>query len=122
MFLNFLDYKLKHKGGVLVEIDRFFPSSKMCSNYGRIHKELELKDREWTCNQCKTSHLRDENASRNIRIEGMKVLGLGHSRGRCVEETSTSCRPSRGDDVRLETCFEQLSVKRVPSHNQLLLF
>ena len=50
MFLNFLSYKLERKGGVLVEIDRFFPSSKMCSNCGHIHKELELKDREWTCN------------------------------------------------------------------------
>jgi putative transposase len=100
MFLNFLDYKLKHKGGVLVEIDRFFPSSKMCSNCGHIHKELELKDREWTCSNCKTHHKRDENASRNIRAEGMKIIGLGHS--------------PRGDDVRLRTCSEQLSVKRVP--------
>jgi transposase len=84
----------------LVEIDRFFPSSKMCSNCGHIHKELELKDREWTCSNCKTHHKRDENASRNIRAEGMKIIGLGHS--------------PRGDDVRLRTCSEQLSVKRVP--------
>ena len=39
MFLNFLSYKLEHKSGVLVEIDRFFPSSKTCSNCGYIHKE-----------------------------------------------------------------------------------
>ncbi len=108
MFLNFLDYKLKHKGGVLVEIDRFFPSSKMCSSCGHIHQELELKDREWTCSNCLTHHLRDENASRNIRVEGMRIIGLGHS--------------PRGDDVRLGTCSEQLSVKRVPSYNQLALF
>ena len=108
MFLNFLSYKLEQKGGVLVEIDRFFPSSKMCSNCGHIHQELELKDREWTCSQCSTHHLRDENASRNIRTEGIKILGLGHS--------------LRGDDVRLEACFEQSSVKRVPSYEQLALF
>ena len=108
MFLNFLSYKLERKGGVLVEIDRFFPSSKMCSNCGHIHKELELKDREWTCSQCSTPHLRDGNASRNIRTEGMKIIGLGHS--------------LRGDDVRLGTCSEQLSVKRVPSYEQLALF
>ena len=48
MFLNFLSYKLECKGGILVEIDRFFPSSKMCSNCGDINRELELKDREWT--------------------------------------------------------------------------
>lgn len=108
MFLNFLSYKLEQKGGVLVEIDRFFPSSKMCSNCGHIHKELELNDREWTCSQCSTHHLRDENASCNIRLEGMKILGLGHS--------------PRGDDVRLGACFEQSSVKRVPSYEQLVLF
>lgn len=108
MFLNFLSYKLEQKGGVLVEVDRFFPSSKMCSNCGYIHKELELKDRYWTCNQCSTHHLRDVNASHNIRAEGMKILGLGHS--------------LRGDDVRLEACFEQLSVKRIPSFEQLALF
>ena len=108
MFLNFLSYKLEHKGGVLVEIDRFFPSSKTCSNCGYIHKELQLKNREWTCKQCSAHHLRDDNASRNIRTEGIRILGLGHS--------------PRGDDVRLEACFEQLSVKRVPSFEQLPLF
>lgn len=114
MFLNFLNYKLERKGGVLVEIDRFFPSSKICSNCGHIHQELELKNREWNCRQCSSHHLRDDNASRNIRTQrtcphvGMKVLGLGHS--------------PRGDDVRLEACFEQLSAKRVPSYRQLTLF
>ncbi len=108
MFLNFLSYKLERKGGVLVKIDRFFPSSKMCSNCGHIHQELELKDREWNCSQCLTSHLRDDNASRNIRMEGMKIIGLGHS--------------LRGDDVRLGTCSKQLLMKRVPSYEQLTLF
>jgi len=108
MFLNFLSYKLEQKGGVLVEIDRFFPSSKMCSNCGYIHKELQLKDRDWTCKKCSAHHLRDENASRNIRTEGMRIIGLGHS--------------PRGDDVRLETCPKQSSVKRVPSFEQLALF
>ena len=103
MFLNFLDYKLKHKGGVLVEIDRFFPSSKLCSNCGHKYQELELSEREWTCSACMKKHSRDENAAKNIRVEGMRILGLGHS--------------PRGDDVRLGTCSEQLSVKRVPTES-----
>lgn len=89
MFLNFLDYKLKHKGGVLVEIDRFFPSSKLCSNCGQKYQDLQLKEREWTCEVCNTRHSRDINAAKNIRLEGMRIIGLGHS--------------PRGDDVRLET-------------------
>ena len=59
MFLNFLDYKLKHKGGVLVDIDRFFPSSKLCSNCGHKYEELQLHEREWTCKVCNKKHSRD---------------------------------------------------------------
>jgi putative transposase len=40
MFVNFLAYKLEHKGGKLVEIDRFFPSSKKCSCCGHVVDEL----------------------------------------------------------------------------------
>ena len=103
-FLNFLDYKLKKKGGVLVEVDRFFPSSKLCSCCGHKYQELTLSERIWTCEQCSTTHIRDEVAAKNIRREGMRILGLGQS--------------PRGDDVRLKTCFEQLSVKREPSYEQ----
>lgn len=92
MFLNFLDYKLKHKGGVLVEIDRFFPSSKLCSNCGHKYEELQLQEREWTCEACNTRLKRDENAAKNIRAEGIRILGLGHS--------------PHGDGVRLQTCSE----------------
>lgn len=48
MFTNFLDYKLKEKGGLLLEIDRFFSSSKTCSNclYQLSHMPLDV--REWT--------------------------------------------------------------------------
>ena len=92
MFLNFLEYKLKHKGGVLVEIDRFFPSSKLCSSCGHKYQDLQLFEREWTCRACGTKHQRDENAAKNIRLEGIRILGLGHS--------------PHGDGVRLRTCSE----------------
>ena len=104
MFLNFLDYKLKKKGGVLVEVDRFFPSSKLCSCCGHKYQELTLSERIWTCEKCSTTHIRDEVAAKNIRTEGMKILGLGHS--------------PRGGDFRLGACSKQLSVKRVPSVEQ----
>ena len=88
MFINFLEYKLKHKGGVLVEIDRFFPSSKLCSSCGHKYQDLQLFEREWTCSCCGKSHQRDVNAAKNIRLEGMRIIGLGHS--------------PHGDGVRLE--------------------
>ena len=110
IFLNFLDYKLKKKGGVLIEVGRFFPSSKLCSNCGHKYKdkELTLSERIWTCENCTTTYVRDEVAAFNIRTEGMRLLGLGHS--------------PRGDDVRLGACSEQLSVKREPFYEQLALF
>jgi putative transposase len=49
MFTNFLAYKLEKKGGVLVEIDRWFPSSKLCSCCYQQVDELPLDVRDWTC-------------------------------------------------------------------------
>ena len=76
MFSNFLDYKLKDKGGLLVEIERWFPSSKTCSNCHYLLGEMLLDVREWTCPHCGTHHDRDENASKNIRAEGIRQLEL----------------------------------------------
>jgi putative transposase len=74
MFVNFLDYKLKAKDGQLVEIGRFFPSSKTCSCCGHIIDELTLDIREWDCPSCNTHHDRDGNAALNIRTEGIRIL------------------------------------------------
>lgn len=77
MFVNFLDYKLKNKRGQLVEIGRFFPSSKTCSCCSHIIDELPLDVREWDCPACKTHHDRDSNASQVIRAEGIRILSNG---------------------------------------------
>ncbi len=76
MFTNFLDYKLKQKGGLLVEIDRWFPSSKTCSSCLYQMSEMPLDVREWTCPSCGTHHDRDENAAKNIRAEGIRILSV----------------------------------------------
>jgi len=74
MFVNFLAYKLERKEGKLVEIDRFFPSSKKCSCCGHVIDELPLDIREWDCPTCGTHHDRDGNAASNIRTEGIRIL------------------------------------------------
>ncbi|WP_293062870.1 RNA-guided endonuclease TnpB family protein [Okeania sp. SIO2B3] len=76
MFVNFLEYKLQQKGGLLIEIDRWFPSSKTCCNCLYQMSEMPLEMREWTCPNCGTHHDRDENASKNIRIEGIRQLSV----------------------------------------------
>ena len=76
MFTNFLDYKLKEKGGLLLEIDRFFPSSKTCSSCLYQMSDMLLDVREWTCPSCGIHHDRDENAAKNIRAEGIRILSV----------------------------------------------
>lgn len=73
-FRRQLEYKTKWYGSKLVIIDRYFPSSKMCSKCGFVHKGLELKDRTWICPNCGVLLNRDENAATNIRNEGIRLL------------------------------------------------
>ncbi|MEH2057268.1 MAG: RNA-guided endonuclease TnpB family protein [Nostoc sp.] len=73
-FTNFLAYKLERKGGKLIEIDRWFPSSKLCSNCFYQVSEMPLDVREWTCPHCGTHHDRDGNAAINIRAEGIRMI------------------------------------------------
>ena len=77
MFTNFLAYKLERKGSKLVEIDRWFPSSKLCSNCFYQVAEMSLDVREWTCPHCGTHHDRDGNAAINIRAEGIRMRACG---------------------------------------------
>ncbi len=78
-FTNFLAYKLERKGGKLVEIDRWFPSSQLCSNCFYQVSDMPLDVREWTCPHCGTDHDRDGNAAINIRAEGIRVLALSEA-------------------------------------------
>lgn len=80
-FTNFLAYKLERKGGKLVEIDRWFPSSKLCSNCFYQIGDMPLDVREWTCPHCGTHHDRDGNAAINIRTEGIRMLALSEVEG-----------------------------------------
>jgi len=73
-FVTVLKYKMEQKGKHLILIERFYPSSKLCSNCGYKNNRLTLKDREWTCPECNTHHDRDVNASMNIRGEGLRML------------------------------------------------
>lgn len=73
-FKEMLRYKAEWGGNHIVEVDRYFPSSKLCSNCGEKNSELELKDRKWTCSGCGVEHDRDLNAAINILCEGKRIL------------------------------------------------
>ena len=79
MFVNMLEYKAENKGRTIVKIDRWFPSSQICSCCGCVTGKKPLYVREWTCPQCNTHHDRDINASINILKEGKRIIGAGSS-------------------------------------------
>ncbi|MCQ3980625.1 MAG: transposase [Anaerolineae bacterium] len=65
-FGTFLEYKGQWGGSQVERVDRFFPSSKMCSVCGWINQDLQLHHRFWICQGCNTLHDRDENAAINL--------------------------------------------------------
>jgi putative transposase len=92
-FTNFLSYKLERKGGKLVEIDRWFPSSKLCSNCFYQMDKMPLDVRNWVCPHCGTHHDRDGNAAINIRAEGIRML---KAEGSAVSAVGGEVRPHMG--------------------------
>ena len=58
----------------VVFIDRFYPSSKTCSQCGYKKQDLKLSDRFWVCPDCGECHDRDFNAAKNILLEGQRML------------------------------------------------
>ena len=75
-FVSKLVYKAEWYGRTLVQVDRFYPSSKLCHKCGWKYKELKLSERAWTCRNCGTRHDRDVNAAKNILTEAERLFAL----------------------------------------------
>lgn len=75
-FITKLEYKSKRYGGKIEKTNRFYPSSKTCNNCGYVNQNLELKDREWQCPNCKSILDRDINASKNIISQVQRELNI----------------------------------------------
>lgn len=74
--IRMLEEKAERYGRKVIKIDRFFPSSKMCSTCGHINSALSLSIREWSCH-CGAHHDRDHNAALNILAVGQTVAAHG---------------------------------------------
>ena len=72
-FLRQLEYKTKWYGRELVGIDKWYPSSKRCSDCGYTMPKMPLNVRQWTCPECGSIHDRDVNAARNVLAAGLAV-------------------------------------------------
>jgi putative transposase len=78
-FVRQLEYKAQWYGRTLVGIDRWYPSSKRCSDCGYTVARMPLNVRSWTCPECGSIHDRDINAARNVLAAGLAVSAHGES-------------------------------------------
>jgi putative transposase len=71
--IDMIQYKASWYEKIFIQVDRFFPSSKLCSYCGYKKEDLTLAIRQWICPECKTHHDRDVNASINILNESIRL-------------------------------------------------
>ena len=85
-FRRQLEYKAARTGAALRVVDRWYPSSKTCSNCGVVKAKLSLSERTFNCDACGLSMDRDLNAAINIRVAGSAPETL-NARGEDVRRT-----------------------------------
>ncbi len=85
MFTRLLEEKAARYGRVFQRVDRWFPSSRLCSVCGVSDGPKPLSVRVWTCQGCGVVHDRDLNAARNIL-----AAGRAERRNACGETVSLS--------------------------------
>lgn len=111
-FVRQLEYKSQWYGRTFVKIDRFYPSSQICSCCGHKDGKKELYIRDWVCSNCGAEHDRDLNAATNVLLKGYSDLT-----GLSINESSAELVDyRRGEDVRLGEHLERhlaASVKRL---------
>jgi putative transposase len=76
-FVEKLAYKAQWYGRTLVQVDRFYPSSRLCNDCGHKYAGLRLSEREWVCESCGVLHDRDVNAALNILGEALRLSPNG---------------------------------------------
>ena len=117
--VSMLKYKAAWHNRKIIEIGRFYPSSKLCHCCGYRMQYMGLEVREWTCPICHTEQDRDINAAVNIMNEGLKILDNQGTVGNTeTEETFVPSMP-----VENPTMDESLlDIKSSDSMNQELLY
>ena len=87
-FVTRLQQKGEELGTSVIKVDRYFPSSQLCHCCGYQNHNLKLSDREWTCPNCGEHHIRDYNASINLKNEALNIR-MRRAEFRSVEDVET---------------------------------
>ncbi|WP_406497545.1 transposase [Streptomyces sp. NBC_00846] len=97
-FRSMLEYKAAWYGREVIAVDRWFPSSKLCSACGTLAEKMPLNVRTWTCD-CGTTHDRDVNAAKNLLAAGLAVTvcgaGVRPQRSSPGRQSATKQKPPR---------------------------
>ncbi|WP_413803563.1 RNA-guided endonuclease InsQ/TnpB family protein [Streptomyces iranensis] len=101
-FRSMLEYKAQWYGREVIAVDRFFPSSKLCSHCGTLAGKLPLNVRTWTCD-CGMVHDRDVNAAKNLLAAGLAVSVWG-----------AGVRPQRETSRMGQSAMKQKPLRREP--------
>ena len=112
-FVSILEKKAPLFNSVVIKADRWFASSKICSKCGHKYENLKLSDREWTCPDCRSHHVRDINAAINLKNNALSTLG---SRG--FQACGDSCQCLNSSQTT-STKQERQTAKYVKNGNHL---
>ena len=104
-FRMILTYKAEWYNREVIVVDRFFASSKLCSECGYKNDKLTLKDRFWICPICGKLHDRDINSGINIKIEVIKIK-IGLSSPESTLQESKSIRSSVNEETNSKMLTE----------------
>ncbi len=116
-FRTLLEYKTAWYGKRFIVIDRWHPSSKLCSTPGCGWKNnyLKLSDRTWVCNNCGTLHDRDLNAAKNILAAGLAVLSRKVEKA-CGEDVRPKASPRVTPSNGRQTSVKQETTPNAHAH------
>ncbi len=94
-FVSYLKYKAEWYRRTFIQVDRFFPSSKLCHRCGHKKEDLALNERMWCCPSCGERHDRDVNASINLYRVGLGRPEVTPAEHALVDDRSPSGLPKK---------------------------
>ena len=118
--VSMLKYKAAWHNRQIIEIGRFYPSSKLCHCCGHKMNYMGLEVREWTCPVCNEYHDRDINAAINIKNEGLRILDNGTVRN--TETGVIQDTPMPVENPTMDDKFASQTLKSSDSMKQELLY